>query len=219
MTRILALLATLVLALPAFAKPSQNPIRIFSDGCTDSFDTPAPLDTRDLTDTTTWDSPSESIDLLSIQRKWKVQTTGSADGWCDADGSIRSDVATSQAVQQVVFGPFPIAHGYALEFDYDTIGTNYSHSLVRPRDGQVAESPGFFNATASFVSSGTTLSSGFHAVGWIANSTDWPSYVDDYANFGAAVYVQVLWIGAAAWDLDMVLWFSGGPDNVRSSYK
>ncbi|MEE8386110.1 MAG: hypothetical protein V3S01_09350 [Dehalococcoidia bacterium] len=79
-----AILLALLLALPAqgITRLDRTPIELMT-ACTDSFDTPATTDGTNLATIANWDTEAEAVDP-SANINDAVQTTGSADGWCDA---------------------------------------------------------------------------------------------------------------------------------------
>lgn len=123
--RLFALIIAALL-LPSFASADLDLAKygswqIFDSDCTDSFSLPAPPVATDLTITNNWDTVAEAIDP-SLNKDAPAQTSGSADGWCDATPWIIKLSHTHGADEDVFVGPFKMpAEGFYWQFDPGTL--------------------------------------------------------------------------------------------------
>lgn len=95
--------------------------------CTDSFSVPATTVNVNLTTVGNWDAMNEAINPdKNIGNA--VQTSGSADGWCDSTPWVIRGTFTMGASQNLFLGPFRNIpkQGFNLVWDFDAIITNYA---------------------------------------------------------------------------------------------
>lgn len=124
----------LLLAAPAWAAPDYFDLyvskRLFDSDCTDSFNVPATV-TGSILDTNDWDTPAEAINP-DLNRRVGVQTSGSADGWCDSDPTLaKGTISVAGAAEALYFGPVNMPpQGLLLPWNFSTVVTNYSWDFI-----------------------------------------------------------------------------------------
>ena len=94
--------------------------------CTDAFNTPATTTNINLTTVANWDTVLEPINPDKNIGD-AVQTSGSADGWCDTTPWVIKGTFTMGASQTLWLGPFYNVpkQGFVMNWDFDAIITNY----------------------------------------------------------------------------------------------
>lgn len=136
LTKAGAVLASLVFLMVA-ASPSvaveklifDRSQTLFDSDCTDTFSVPATTVNVNLTTTTNWDTFAEAVNP-ALNKDDAAQTSGSADGWCDATPWIMKGTFTIAADEELYIGPFGVPPtGFYLFWDFSSIGTTYSFDL------------------------------------------------------------------------------------------
>lgn len=113
---LLALVLVAAFASPALADATSpgtrldRPRLLFDAGCTDSFDVPAVTVTTDILVETNWDTIAEAVNPDQNLGD-AVQTSGSADGWCDATPWVISGTRITAGDEDLYIGPLILPRG------------------------------------------------------------------------------------------------------------
>ncbi len=99
---------------------------LFDATCTDTEDTPATTVNVDVSTLSNWDSLAEMINPDRNKRD-AVQTSGSADGWCDAKPWIIKGSWTAASDRNLFIGPILLPNtGFYTLIDFTTIATDWA---------------------------------------------------------------------------------------------
>lgn len=132
--RLVAVVASIVsISSVALAEVSalrlDRPRILFDSDCTDSYSVPATTVNLAVNTLTTWDSLVEAINP-DRNRQDAVQTSGSADGWCDATPWIMKGSITTGADTNLWLGPFIAPDlGFFLSYQFSALATTYSFDV------------------------------------------------------------------------------------------
>ncbi|MEE8386107.1 MAG: hypothetical protein V3S01_09335 [Dehalococcoidia bacterium] len=136
MKHLIALLIAFLLPGAALAGPAQSTYRgqdtweWLDPDCTDTNDTPAATTAVDLTTLTTWDTLAEAVNPW-LNRNDAVQSSGSADGFCDGEPwKIAGDITTTTEHQYFYVGPIQLpAEGVYLYTQSDAMQDGWAVSM------------------------------------------------------------------------------------------
>ena len=198
-TKLINTLAAVVLfALPASADFQLDRVQwLFDSDCTDANDTPATTVNVAVNDLANWNTLGEAIDP-SLNENDAVQTSGSADGWCDdAPYRIRGNWTTT-GNQTVLIGPVRVPDsGFAVVQDWTSVGTDYSWDF--------SYQPPWAATTANWSQINDSTTTG-DTVGLISPLTETSGNIVSHgaANFPAGMlyYLKLDLDGAGTWTVD-----------------
>lgn len=117
--------------------------------CTDTFNVPATTTNVSLTTVANWDTMEEAINPDKNIGD-AVQTSGSADGWCDTTPWVIKGTFTMGASQNLFFGPLLNIpkQGFLIDYDFDAAITTYGWWFGFRSGLNVSGSVGFFQPYA-----------------------------------------------------------------------
>lgn len=147
-------------AVPILTKPSggrdltglryDRPRLIVDVTCTDSFNTPATTVNVDVRTLTNVDTMAEAVNP-DRNINDAVQTSGSADGWCDSQPWVMKGAHTGTGT--IFFGPLKNVpyQGFLLNWNFTAAFGNYQFSFCHKNlyDVAVCQQDGTMTATAS----------------------------------------------------------------------
>lgn len=186
--------------------------RVWVDvGCTDSFNVPnttwaTRTSLASLTTVANWDTMEEAVNPDENIGD-AVQTSGSADGWCDATPWVIKGSFTMGASQNLFLGPFLNIpkQGFLIGHDFDTIVTNYSFWIGYRSGLGISGSTGVFQSYIGH-SAATSLTSNIAEVTPITASLG-SQYVANFDNAwfvqGRRQYLNIRTTGAGAFTFSM----------------
>lgn len=131
----------------------DRPRALFENGCTDSFNVPATTVGVDVRTLTNWDTMAEAINPDKNIND-AVQTSGSADGWCDSYPWVIKGSVTGAGL--VYIGPlktFPY-QGFLVEANYAAAAGNYQYAICHKAtyDVSVCRNDGLTTAVSTTAS-------------------------------------------------------------------
>ena len=186
----------------AFSAGTGAPLQIFDQDCADTNDTPATTDGTDVSDVTNWDTRAEAVDVLGNLGD-AVQTTGSADGWCDATPWVIKANWTTAGDEELFIGPFLLpANGLYIHWSSPTIITDYD--IIWQFDNTWAATETVFASVLNVSESASDLVYLFAPTALAAGHDELDDYnVNPMPN--RPLYLQVGLDGAGAWLINMEL--------------
>ena len=208
----LAAVCSLIFLASAAEARNANPLGMRTDrprhfidrDCTDIYNVPATTDGTVLTTLTNWDTMAEAVNP-DANLDDAVQTSGSADGWCDSEPWKIKGAYTSGASSSVFVGPLIVdGNGFFLTWYFPTIVTSYqfffgySPELAPTSFRQLGGSAAL---TSTIVNLAEILP--IHATSASATSSQYTAFDNFFWPSGRPIYLQITTTGAGAFAYDV----------------
>jgi hypothetical protein len=178
-------------------------VTLLDADCTDSYDTPAPFgDATVVSNENNWNTFAKAVDIMSNYSS-AVQTSGSADGWCDATPWVINGSITMSSNEDLFLGPFRFpGSGVAYRSIFTSLAGSGAYDIIHMTQNS-------FNTSTTDIASLTTPINDTNASFWfwtpwaITTAGDEPYSVTPVPN--QSIYIKLSLTGNTTWVWEMNL--------------